>query len=102
MCSGECAHLGVQRVLDGEGKIFAAQHAVALAVDGGALHVDDVVKLHNALAYIKVVAFNARLRALNGAAHHCGFERLTLVKAEAIHEPDYTFTSEALHQVVFK
>ena len=97
VCSGECAHLGVQCVLKGECKIFAAQHAVTLSVDGGALHVDDVVKLHDALAHIKVVAFNARLGTLNGAAHHCGFQRLALIKAEAIHEPDDAFTSEAFH-----
>ena len=92
----------MQRILNGERKIFTAQHTIALAVDSGALHVDHVVKLNDALSHIKVVALNARLRPLNGAAHHCRFQRLTLVKTEAIHESNDTLTSEALHQVIFK
>ena len=78
------------------------QHAITFAIHSGALLIDDVVKLNNAFSNIKVVALNARLRAFNGATDHGGFERLRLVKAEAIHEAHDALTGEALHQVVFQ
>ena len=78
------------------------QHAITFTVDGGALLVDDVVKLNDALTNVKVVALNAGLCTLNGATDHGGLERLCLIKAKAVHQADHALTSEPLHQVVFQ
>ena len=52
------------------------QHAVTFAVDGGALLVDDIVKLNDALADVEVVPLNTRLRTLNCSTDHGRLQRL--------------------------
>ena len=52
-----------------------------LRVDDFALTVDHVVVFNDALANVKVVAFDADLRLLNGLADHAVLDRLVFREA---------------------
>ena len=70
------ARLCAEGILNGEVEIVAVQHAVTFAVDGGALLVDDIVKLNDALADVEVVPLNTRLCAFNCSTDHRRLKRL--------------------------
>ena len=83
-------------------EVVRAKDPLSLMVDRLALPIDDVVVLDDVLAGIEVVALDARLGTLDGAAHHPGLQRRIVIETEATHDAAHPVAGEATHQVILE
>ena len=82
--------------------IFAVQHAIALAVDGVALHVHDVVVIQHLFTSSKVVGFHLLLCALNGFCQYSRLNGFVLRESTRFHEFLHPLTAEEAHEFIFQ
>ena len=81
-------------------QVVALENVAAVAVDGLALTVENVIVLEHVLADLGVSALDLRLGAANGAADNLGFDRHIVWHTLAAHEGLRGAGVEQAHEVV--
>ena len=90
---------------DAVGEVLAVQDGVALAVDGRALQVHDVVVFQHVLAGGEVHALHLALRAFDGLGNHAGLNGHVLGHVGLLHHAGdgvHAVAAEKPHEVVFQ
>ena len=100
---------GVHRVAHDLGDtlvhVLAVEDGVALAVDGDALQVHDVVVFEDVLTGGEVHALHLALRALDGLGHHAGLDGHVVGHLGLLHHAAdgvHAVAAEQAHEVVFE
>src|SRR2546423_13347535 len=80
-------------------EVVRAKDSLPLVLDRLALPIVDVVVLDDVLGGIEVVALDARLGTLDGAAHYPGLERRIVLEPQPTPDAAHPVAGEATHQV---
>src|SRR5438552_13167336 len=98
----EAVRLLPQKLEDGLADVALFQDEPALAVDHGALVVENVVELERALPDVEVAPLDLDLGLRDRDRDHAGFDRRRVLETAARHEPGDALRGEDADQVVLE